>query len=176
MADKDLNTSAILKEIGKKEGYTIPDNYFDTLPEKIYAQLDINTIPQENVPEGYFDNLSGRVMDKVKTEESGQARIVVMNTFKKYSSIAAVFIVLIGAGLWVFNNDNTTTTDEWSYLEYLNENPSEVDLSTLVDYELINEEDLLEMDISLIDDAEIDRYLENNLDEIEINYLDELYE
>ena len=38
MADKDLYTSALLNEIGKKEGYTLPEEYFDTLPNKIYAQ------------------------------------------------------------------------------------------------------------------------------------------
>ncbi len=177
MADKDLNTSTLLHQIGKEEGYTLPENYFDSLPKKIYTQLNIATSEEEEkIPEGYFDNLPDIVLDKVKSSETQQGKIVIMNVVKKYASIAAVITVFISAGLWVLNDQQTVTTDEWTYLEYLNENPSEIDLHTLLEYELINDEILQDMDISLIEETDMVGYLENNLDEIEINYLDELYE
>ena len=177
MTDKDLNTSKLLDQIGKKEGYTLPENYFDTLPKKIYDQLHITTsVEEENVPEGYFDHLPEIVLERAKKSEVKQGKVVVMNVFKKYASVAAVIILLISAGLWLLNDHQTTTTDDWTYLEYLNENPSEIDLNTLLEYELINDEILQDMDISLIEETDMVGYLESNLDEIEINYLDELYE
>ena len=99
-----------------------------------------------------------------------------MHAVKRYASVAAVVTLLISAGFWLLNDYLAVSSEDWTYLEYLNENPSEVDLNTLLEYELINDEILQDMDISLIEETDMVGYLENNIDEIEINYLDELFE
>lgn len=71
--------SPALAAIPFRNVFTVPDGYFDHLPQVLLSNTKAETgleIPKENqfsVPEGYFDGLAGNIMAKINAMESKQA-------------------------------------------------------------------------------------------------------
>jgi hypothetical protein len=71
--------SELLASIDKKNVFTVPENYFENLAEKIclHTRLNENKKTQaenfQEVPAGYFDTLSSQILAKIKREEAKDA-------------------------------------------------------------------------------------------------------
>lgn len=71
--------SNVLASVEKKNVFTVPENYFDNLAEKIclHTLLNENKKTQgenlQQVPAGYFDTLSSQILTKIKREEAENA-------------------------------------------------------------------------------------------------------
>jgi hypothetical protein len=72
----ELKKSApVIASLKKQEVYTVPDRYFDDLPDKIMGLTGtgspkINKGPVFTLPKGYFDNLSSGILSKIKSSPS----------------------------------------------------------------------------------------------------------
>lgn len=68
--------SNVLASVERKNVFTVPENYFENLAEKIALHTFLNenkNVKEENaqeVPAGYFDTLSDQILSKIKREES----------------------------------------------------------------------------------------------------------
>ncbi|MGO1596971.1 MAG: hypothetical protein ACTHZ1_01455 [Sphingobacterium sp.] len=51
-------------------GFTVPEEYFENTADKILAQTRIPNAQEieSDLPEGYFEQLSGRIIDRIQTE------------------------------------------------------------------------------------------------------------
>lgn len=77
--------SPLLKKIGNKNVFSVPEGYFNEIPAQVLQQLhtlpgaflpNIQTRPQD-VPAGYFEELAGKILERVKKEEETSA--ILMN-------------------------------------------------------------------------------------------------
>lgn len=90
-----------------KSNFDIPNGYFDTLSDRIFAKIDIseNTkislekLPKENifrVPDGYFDSLSEKIINQLPTEK--QTKVLKVNWWQNsrvmWSAAASIFLVV----------------------------------------------------------------------------------
>ncbi|MDR3093638.1 MAG: hypothetical protein LBU62_03205 [Bacteroidales bacterium] len=82
-----------------------------------------DTLPKDNpftTPEGYFDNLTDRVMSRIGKEEKP---VVHMNRYFRYIAAASCIIFVVSAGIWFTNQRENTpvisASDEnaacWAY-------------------------------------------------------------
>ncbi len=55
--------SPLLAGISNKNIFTVPEGYFDTLPNELLFSVNQ---PQITVPEGYFDSLADNILSKIK--------------------------------------------------------------------------------------------------------------
>lgn len=151
----------------KKEGFNVPEGYFDSLSKRLMNQMkeEKQGLPNKEgfgVPEGYFENFNDRLKERMDLEGP---KVVQLNPLRKFyfvaASIAALIIIVIGLR-W-------GSTDELSFgdlanseLEtYLDENEIE-----LTSYELA--------EVIPVEELEVNDILDNNLkDENIIDYLDE---
>ncbi len=137
-----LNNSITQQQnaIPKKEGFTVPNNYFDNIHQNIQTKLNQKTEP----------------------------KVIKLNSFKKklyaVSSIAAAIAILVAAV--VFNNGSTPVTFQdiaASDIEsYFNENDIEFstyDLAQILPMDDINVSDVTEGEFY---EDEIMNYLESN--------------
>ena len=65
--------SPLLAELPKRNVFTVPDGYFETLGATILLciqddALIINPPKVEDIPEGYFENLSSTILNKIKEQ------------------------------------------------------------------------------------------------------------
>lgn len=64
-----------LAAMGRKNPFSVPEGYFNALPEQINSQLFLNELHPGNnagnftVPEGYFENLAGHIESRVAVEK-----------------------------------------------------------------------------------------------------------
>jgi hypothetical protein len=63
-----LTISPLLAGIDRKNVFTVPEGYFNTLNQHIINRT-VHNQTLSSVPEGYFDNLAGQVLNKIKAEE-----------------------------------------------------------------------------------------------------------
>lgn len=138
--------------IPKKEGFTVPDNYFDSIHQNIQTKLNQKTEP----------------------------KVIKLSSFKKRlyatSSIAAVVAILIAAV--VFNSSSTpisfqdiAASDIESYFDENDIDFPTYDLAQIISIDDINVSDVTESEIN---EDEIMNYLEsNNGIDIQGIYLDE---
>ena len=79
ISDELREISPVLASIKKINVFTVPENYFDNLAEKItvYSFLNQKKKPEvqniQQVPEGYFNTLSDQILSKIKSEEARNA-------------------------------------------------------------------------------------------------------
>jgi hypothetical protein len=116
--------SPLLKQIGKKTPFSLPEGYFSNLSENAIAGAQALDAVQEElssplldgvknkqtyeVPAGYFDQLPGRLLNKVQP-----ARVVPMRFTKRilqYAAAAVVAGVIIITGWIYLGNNNTAAT------------------------------------------------------------------
>ena len=71
--------SSILASVEKKNVFTVPENYFENLAEKISLHTFLHETKKsqaenlQSVPAGYFDTLSSEILTKIKREEEENA-------------------------------------------------------------------------------------------------------
>ena len=164
----------------KKEGFKVPEGYFEGLTDRILDRVKEKApdLPKEEgftLPEGYFDSLNERVQKRLSDSEN--PGVIRMNPWKKYyfvaASIAALVVIVIG--IRMSRSDDFTFSDLASTeLEnYLNE----TDLG-LTSYELAEVLPVEELEVNDILDAGLNEeniidYLDENvedLDELNIEY------
>ena len=69
--------SPLLAGIEKANIFSVPDNYFNSLPAIVLKNISNKTLPSSlneekmsQVPEGYFENLSSKILQRIKERES----------------------------------------------------------------------------------------------------------
>ena len=164
----------------KKEGFKLPEGYFEGLTDRILEGIEEDTskLPDKEgfaVPEGYFDSLDERVRKAISPDED--SKVVRLNPWKKYyfvaASIAALVIIVIGFQL--------SQTQEFTFSDLANaelENYlDETDLG-LTSYEIAEVLPIEELEVNDILDTALNEenildYLDENvedLDELNIEY------
>ena len=152
----------------KKEGFRVPDGYFEDLNKRLRDRLDQDTIdlPRDDgfkVPDGYFDNLSDKLNSRMAVVE--EPKVIKLNPWKKYyfvaASVAAALVIIIGLRLG--NNDDFTFSDlaNAELESYFYDN--DLDLTS---YEMA--------EVLPVEEIEVNDILDNELNEENIiDYLDE---
>ncbi|RYD72794.1 MAG: hypothetical protein EOP53_21305, partial [Sphingobacteriales bacterium] len=69
--------SPSLAGIPRVNVFKVPQGYFETLPSLLLLQTGKEAIAASpTVPEGYFDNLAGNIMNRIKQEESVESELL----------------------------------------------------------------------------------------------------
>lgn len=129
-----------LEGLKKAQPYALPDNYFDSLANKIAAKTQPMELPQETgfaVPEGYFQILYLKVVDKVAQENAPkvwwQSAGVVL---RPALAIAAVVTVAVFIALPYLNNNETApvnvATNKPVTNDYKGNTPNNTTVETVV--------------------------------------------
>lgn len=159
----------------KRTGYQVPDGYFDKLTDKIMDRVDIPTYDETDLPESYFEILPDRIMSRTKTE-APSARVVGISSWKKYTSIAASLAIII-MGYHYFNSDTETGKDmaasDELILEYLDEYDVDLETATLSELKYIQDEFNM-LDIVEESDVLYEYYLDYHIDDLPANELEEI--
>jgi len=152
----------------KKEGFTVPDGYFEGLNKRLQGRLDEDdlVLPKEDgfaVPDGYFDSLQDKLNSRLG--EAEESRVIKLNPWKKYylvaASVAALIVIVIGFRLGQPEEFTFSDLANAELESYLNEN----DLG-LTSYEIA--------EVLPVEEIEVNDILDNDLNEENIiDYLDE---
>lgn len=156
----------------KQDGYILPEGYFTTLDESIHERL---AQKEYGVPENYFETLADRVLEKeqetVKETATQIGRKTRVIPWRTMSAVAASLLFL----MVYLSQDQLTTEAEIETeltdqeINYLEENLNELELEELY---ALNED----IDYTDIEDQLIDQYIEENIYELDDNFLTELIE
>ncbi|MDF1694231.1 MAG: hypothetical protein P1U56_00270 [Saprospiraceae bacterium] len=165
-----------LFSMDKKNPFKVPHGYFSELEEKIYSSVDVSEKITNDLPEGYFENLSNQVVSRAK--EKRQSRIIHFFS-KRRLSIAASFLFLFCASYFFISQSNTVQPEnEIAFemeeveeaLDYLIEN-DHLYLSDLISLDYLTEAEFEDgNDLDEIEDSE----WEDLLEEIDPEDLEEL--
>ncbi len=164
IADK----APILASLEKHNPFIVPDGYFSSLEERILDSIDKKPILTSSTPDGYFDNLSEKVMEKIQSED--KVKIIPFHK-KRWLSIAASFIIILGAGYLLNTQLNISSKNtEFVFdiepeeaLEYLIENDN-LYLSDLFSLDLYEDDfSLEESEMTDLENADLEELL-NELD------------
>jgi hypothetical protein len=141
---KDL--APILAELPKKSVAEVPEGYFQRVEQQIMSQIFISEstdTPKLQVPDGYFERLESDVMQVISQNDPKMSSKgkTVWLPTVKFLQYAAAAVVILFASVWVVFNINNN--------------------------EVISEDTALELETS---DAYFE-YLEDNIDEFDINIL-----
>jgi len=79
-----------LASLQRLNPFTVPENYFETLPEEVESRIVLETLsiqPNWEVPQGYFDNLGADIetriaVDRLKSLVSNDGFAVPVNYFE----------------------------------------------------------------------------------------------
>ncbi|MBU2997386.1 hypothetical protein KO500_13140 [Cellulophaga baltica] len=158
----------------KPNSFKTPDDYFDSLTDKLMSQISIEETTADTkgfkVPEGYFDTLNDSIQQKLKEEEP---KVIQLKSYKKYyysvASIAAVLILFIAITFYNTNTNNSNnavsfddlaSTDIENYLENTDLELSSYEIAELVPIDELEINDL----ISQLDNENINTYLDESMD------------
>ena len=174
---EELNELAeILPALKKRNMYKVPEGYFEQLEHAIGRKVDIHTGVKYTVPDNYFEELPDIVLHRINNEKLIQKKVV--PSWMKYAGIAAALLILVMVGNLIVNPESAALPEpsvEMEYLEYLSSNIGDIDASTLLDLGIL-EENFSVQGFNTLDDSMLDYYLESNLDEIELAYLEDMLE
>jgi hypothetical protein len=150
--DEIKDTAPTLINYGEKLSTDVPKDYFMSLQDQLWERLGL---PDESIPEHYLVSLQAEVMEDVSR--------IKRNTWKRFiPSIAASIAVLIIALLVIGNEevkpDSLDIEPELAFY-YLENNLDNWHLATFAEYEIIEQEDLI--DTYSIDDGLSYEYLES---------------
>lgn len=173
--DEIKSLSEILSSIKKDGAYTVPDGYFAQLSQEISKKTSLPVDEKNDLPKGYFDTLPGIVLKRIK--ENQQAKVRRLPSLIKYTSIAASLLLLVFVGNTFLTNDVSsaeTQSIDMMFLEHLSNQPDEVETATLLQMDILDENFNIYQS-NTTDDIELyEYYLESNLDDIDLAYLDEI--
>lgn len=152
----------------KKEGFKVPDGYFEGLNQRLLNRLDKDDLdlPEDDgfaIPEGYFDGLHDKLSSRIGAPQEN--KVIKLNPWKKYylvaASVAALIVIVIGFRLGQPEEFTFSDLANAELESYLDEN----DLG-LTSYEIA--------EVLPIEEIEVNDILDNDLNEENIiDYLDE---
>lgn len=89
-----------------------------------------------SVPDKYFENLSGRVLDRVRNEKPQRKNLTLLQTIKPYLSLAAglAFVLVTGYSVMHFYSSHSKVLASNKSNEYLERELSSIDENTIVDF------------------------------------------
>lgn len=121
-----------------------------------------------SIPEGYFDTLSESILQKIDTCNEPKVVSIWQKTKIKFMAVAAVLLVAVSIPIAYnyYNSSQNLTTEIENYISY-NTSVTDDDLA-----ELMNEETIQKIDISVLNNTqEIEKELLNtdNIEEIITN-------
>lgn len=148
--------------------------------EKIYDEIKDETpllasmkIKLDSYPDAdFFSDMQDAVLSEVKTE----AKVISISKYRRMYgiiSIAASFLLLFGL-FNVFNSEENPTSD-WeladtdSLMDYMSDNIDDYELANI--YALDEES----MEIENVDEDLLDEYLEEHIDEVDMDFLNEIF-
>ncbi|SMD05797.1 hypothetical protein [Pedobacter africanus] len=99
----------------ENNGFSVPENYFNTLNDAIDARIRAEKIRMlaategYTVPEGYFEKLQLQILDKTVKEKKPQAKVLRLwrSSLLKYAS-AACFLIVSAAGLYFYQDQQSS--------------------------------------------------------------------
>lgn len=153
----------------KKNGFTVPEGYFDSLEDNIIDELKVKesvTNTGFKVPDNYFENLEDSVLSKVSNLEKDTKVIKLFSrkTILFASSIAAAILLLFN--LSIFTEKATEPDFETVENYILNEDISTYEIASLLEEEELTEENFIEFSI---EEDTVEDYILDNL------YVEDLY-
>jgi hypothetical protein len=152
----------------KSSGFKIPDEYFESLEEKVFSKLHgeskLSTIKTSGFkkPDNYFITIEESILQKLsQKKETKIIKLSSKRTLLYVSGIAACILLLFN--LSIFENkpsfDDLETETVENYI--LDENINSYDIAALLSYEQI--EEFVIIDYNLNEDN-IEKYLLDNAD------------
>ncbi|PKP24689.1 MAG: hypothetical protein CVU03_11430 [Bacteroidetes bacterium HGW-Bacteroidetes-2] len=162
----------------KNSGFTTPQNYFDTVEERILQEITLKKngpkVLPFRIPNGYFETLEDRVLAKIPSikKEPKIISFIHTKTFKYVASIAAIIILYVtlfkdtSIGMFDFNAIDQSQISYYVEQGYID--ISDTELESLISEKALNN-NLLSLDISK---DEIFDYLSNLLDDNTLNLED----
>jgi len=143
----------------KSTGFKTPDNYFDSLEDKLFERIsnqdfieDIETTGY-TVPNDYFKSIEDKVLNKLDTKNTPVVSLFTRKSFYYIAGIAASLLLLFA----IFTNTNKTEELSLEIVESYLENR---DLDSYEIAQLLSDTDLLEDDFTIIETP----YNEDNLE------------
>ena len=183
-----------LAALPKQNPFAVPENYFETLTEDIFAETTaVPAFPEAEafkVPENYFDNLADEILGKVTNEQEQQQqlkkrKVVPISTFiKRAIAVAAVLAwAVVAFFIW---QENQTVEQQLAQLSqeeiqaYLADRLELIDESLLTDQldendvqQLKEKKDLPEVVQPAVEEEDVQQQLQNlSEDDIEEYLLD----
>ncbi len=162
-----------MKDKKHKEGFDIPDDYFEEFETRLFNRINIELLPKDSgfkVPEGYFNEIDKKIIDQVKKPINKTKVISILSrkTILYAASIAAVAVLIFSL---VTNQNEVLTIDdiEFSSIKtYIEEGNIEIDNSDLS--LLFTEEDLsaITLDGNNISEEILNEYLLDNINDSSI--------
>lgn len=154
-------------------GHHTPEGYFDLLPEILLVRKE-QDVAELGVMPGYFEKMQDEVINQIKPPTSRMSRIIPLI---RTLSVAASVIVLFGVGYLMMNPATTVdaplameiSTEE--AMEFLGDNIADLDLNSLVESGMLEDDFLTDEDINL-EDSEINNILDE-LEDVQIQDLED---
>lgn len=154
-----------LKNI-KETGFKTPKNYFGSIEDSVMTKIQPNNIelnleaPGFDMPKDYFETIEDRVFDRLK-QDNESVKVVSLFTTRNIlyvSGIAAAIVILFG----VFNTKVNETPEDLNY-EMVENYILDQNISTYELASLLTNEELLEINSDIMDEAFGDDSLEDYL-------------
>ena len=158
----------------KNTGFKTPKGYFEDFRDDLLNKMskEASSLPNKDgfkAPEGYFDNLNKEVLEKITEKES---KVISLKSYRKYfyaAASAAAILILVFSIQWKnessFTFDDLARTDIEIYLEDNDLGLSSYELAEVLLTEEFEVNDILN---SELDDENIIDYLEDNIDELNL--------
>lgn len=159
MSNKNLHNT-------KTPGFKTPDNYFDTIEDRVFDKLNTKSLLNDikttgfNTPKGYFNTIEDNVLSKITEEKTKVISIFSRKHLIYISGIAAALVLMLTLFI---NKDDTLDIDSEMVELYLEEqNLNSYELATL-----LNETEFLDEDFNIIEEhineSDLESYLLENI-------------
>jgi len=157
----------ITNKVGKKTGFKVLENYFESLEDAIFTRLSEELFTKQTgfeTPSNYFNNLEETILTKISSEEKVVKVIPLYTRIARFASIASAACVLLFVGFQLFSSSETISFDTLAFGDV--ENWVENNIVLIDSYELndafkISDFDGNELLLSEISDETIENYLTN---------------
>ncbi|REH52356.1 hypothetical protein C7448_10388 [Tenacibaculum gallaicum] len=105
----------ISQQVGKDNGFSTPQNYFEKVEETINTSVFIDSLPKNkpfNTPHGYFDTIETRIQSELAIEQPKESKVISLRKrILQYVPVAAAASVLLFIGINYFNTQKITFED-----------------------------------------------------------------
>ncbi|MEE3999316.1 hypothetical protein V1T75_03110 [Tenacibaculum sp. FZY0031] len=157
----------INQKAGKNCSFSVPQNYFEEVEERINTSIFIDSLPKKktfNTPDDYFDTIEAQIQSRLIKEQTTEPKVISLRKrVLQYIPLAAAASVLLFIGINYFNTqkitfEDITTTDIESWYE---NGYGDIDNSELA--ATLNTSELDEDILASISDETLEDYL-NSVD------------
>lgn len=170
MENNIKNSEEYLNSIlGKKNSFSLPKNYFDTIEDAIETKLAEENLKKENgftTPDNYFKDLENEILAQVSAPKKETKVISLKEKILKTIPFAAAasIILFIGFNSYVFNKTEELTIDSLSDDDiefWINSNTLHTnDIAIVLENDILEESDFY---FSSLEDENIEDYI-NSID------------